>query len=121
MQDNISFMKDFKPLSEEEKKTLQKVTAVFHAHGMIPCTACHYCVEENHCPKKIRIPDLFAVYNAKKTFHDWNADYYYHQVLTKDHGSAGDCIKCGMCEKVCPQHLSIRDLLQDVSKEFDQH
>lgn len=120
MKDNVSFMKDFVPLNEEEKKALQKVTEVFHSHGMIPCTACHYCVEENHCPQKIRVPDLFAVYNAKKTFHDWNADYYYHQVLTKDNGRAGDCIKCGMCEKVCPQHLSIRDLLADVSNEFDQ-
>ena len=119
MQDNVSFMKDFVPLLPEEKEALKKVTEVFHSHGMIPCTGCHYCVEENHCPKKIRIPDLFAVYNAKKTFHDWNADYYYHQVLTKDNGKASDCIKCGMCEKVCPQHLTIRDLLVDVAKEFD--
>lgn len=119
MKDNVSFMKEFVPLNENEKEVLQKVTAVFHAAGMIPCTACHYCVEENHCPKKIRIPDLFAVYNTKNTFHDWNADYYYNNVLTaEDNGAASDCIKCGGCERVCPQHLPIRDLLQDVAKEF---
>lgn len=33
---------------------------------------------------------------------------------------ASDCIKCGQCEKVCPQHLHIRELLQDAAKEFEK-
>lgn len=121
MKDNVSFMKDCIPLSEAEKDALQKVTAVFHSHGMIPCTACHYCVEENHCPMKIRIPDLFAVNNAKKAFHDWNADYYYHEVLTRDHGLASECIRCGSCEKECPQHLPIRELLKETAELFEKN
>ena len=28
--------------------------------------------------------------------------------------------KCGRCEKVCPQHLPIRRLLEDVAKEFEK-
>lgn len=118
MQDNLSYMKDFQPLDEKEMTAVKAVADVFHSKHMIPCTACRYCIEG--CPKKISIPDLFACMNAKTVFHDWNADYYYNTVHTVHNGKASECIRCGKCEKVCPQHLQIRDLLQDVAKEFEK-
>ena len=71
------------------------------------------------CPQKISIPDLFAVMNTKQIYHDWNADYYYKEVHTKRGGKAGDCVKCGRCEKACPQHLPIRELLEKTAEEFE--
>lgn len=117
MRDNISFMKDFKPLSDAERQAVANVCSVFKSMNLIPCTACRYCTAG--CPKKISIPDLFACMNTKNIYHDWNADYYYSQVHTQNGGRASDCIACGKCEAACPQHLEIRRLLKDVAKEFE--
>ena len=118
MQDNISFMKDFKPLNEEEMEAVKKVQQIFREKDLIPCTACGYCTEG--CPKHIAIPDLFAVMNAGMLHHDRNADYFYNEMHTGEGRKASDCIKCGKCEKACPQHLPIRELLVSVAKEFEK-
>ena len=118
MLDNIGYMKEFKPLSNIEMEAIEKVQKIFKAQNLIPCTACRYC--EAGCPKKIAIPDLFAVMNTKQIHHDWNADYYYNNVHTAQGRRASDCVKCGMCEKACPQHLEIRKILEDVAKEFEK-
>ncbi|MDE5721415.1 MAG: aldo/keto reductase [Clostridia bacterium] len=118
MNDNISYMKQFKPLDERELKAVQSVCGVFKAMNLIACTACRYCTAG--CPEKISIPDLFACMNTKNIYHDWNADYYYREVHTKTGGKASECIGCGKCEKACPQHLPIRSLLKDVAKEFEK-
>jgi predicted aldo/keto reductase-like oxidoreductase len=120
LKENVSFMTDPKKLTEEETVAVNKVREIFASMGMIPCTACHYCVLDNDCPKKIQIPELFSCYNLKTTFHSWNTDYYYKNILTRDHGKASDCLKCGKCEKICPQHLPIRKLLEHVAEEFEQ-
>ena len=87
-----------------------------NALHLIPCTACRYCVDG--CPKNIPIPEIFACMNDRKQFKDWNAKYYYEDVHTAGKGKASDCIGCGKCEAACPQHLEIRKLLKDVTKEF---
>ena len=120
MRDNLSAMKDFQPLNEIEMEAVQKVCGIFRNLNLIPCTSCRYCIEESECPKGIRIPDLFAALNAHEAFHNWNTAYYYNSVITgSGHGKASECIKCGKCEKVCPQHLPIRELLKDVARTFE--
>lgn len=118
MEDNISYMKDFRPLSDAEMDAIGRVQEILQSMNLIPCISCRYCAAG--CPKRIAIPDLFAVMNAKQIYHDWNADYYYNTVHTGGgKGKASECIKCGKCEKACPQHLHIRDLLVDVANEFE--
>ena len=119
MEDNVSFMKDFQPLSDEELAAVRRVQEIFQSMNLIPCTSCRYCVAG--CPKQISIPDLFAVMNTKQIYHDWNADYYYNVVHTGGgKGKASECVKCGRCEKACPQHLQIRELLETVANEFEK-
>lgn len=116
MKDNISYMKDFVPFSPFEHQLVTQVREILKKQDSIACTACQYCVEG--CPVKIAIPDLFSDYNAKKQYNDWNSAYYYG-IHTSGKGKASDCIKCGQCETICPQHLSVMEHLVTVSESFE--
>lgn len=118
MQDNLSYMKDFRPLDEAERTAVGEVRDILRSMRLIPCTACRYCTDG--CPKHISIPDLFSCMNAKVGYHDWSAGFFYREVFSKNNGKASDCIGCGKCEKSCPQHLPIRSLLKDVAGEFEK-
>ena len=115
--ENTAFMKDFKPLSPEELSAIDAVCAVLRDAALIQCTACKYCVDG--CPANIPIPSIFACMNGAEIWRDWSGQFYYG-VHTKNGGKASDCIGCGACEAVCPQHLPIRELLCEVVKKFEE-
>ena len=120
MEDNLSAMRDFEPLSDVEMDAVKRVCDIFRSLNLVPCTGCRYCVDESQCPRGIRIPDMFSSLNAHEAFHNWNTGYYYNNVITGEgHGKASACIRCGKCEKVCPQHLPIRELLKKVAITFE--
>lgn len=121
MQDNLSYMEDFKPLDEEEKKLCFEAAKIINSQIAIPCTACSYCTEG--CPMHICIPQYFSIYNEDMREHldqkGWTINFTNYERLSETFGKASDCIGCGQCEGVCPQHLTIIDYLKDVAAHYE--
>ncbi len=117
MEQNVQTFSPALPLTEEERAGLARVVDVMHEQDVVACTACRYCTEG--CPRRIDISSLFACLNAKRAYGDRGQAFYYNNVHTKGRGRASDCIRCGKCERACPQHLPIRELLQEVVAEFE--
>lgn len=122
MEDNLSYMADFKPLTEEEQEMVHKAAEMINAQIAVPCTGCSYCTEG--CPQKIAIPQYFSLYNEDMREHleekGWTINFNNYEALTEKFGRAGDCIACGQCEEMCPQHLPIIEHLKAVSKHYDK-
>jgi len=120
LDDNTSYMQDFRPLNEEEMKIVWKTVAVLNGSRAIPCTACNYCAPG--CPMNINIPQYFSLYNAEMqeaAEKGWTPQAEYYENLTKTYGKASDCIGCGQCESICPQHLPIIENLKLVAGQFE--
>ena len=122
VEDNCSFMKDFVPLNSDENKLIKKAVEILNRGKEIPCTGCSYCTEG--CPVQIAIPKYFALLNADlKPDPDgtagWTVQREYYSNLNEEFGKASDCVKCGQCEEICPQHLTVTKYLEDVAARFE--
>lgn len=113
MQDNLSFMRDFRPLNDAENDVIFRAQQALNGDQSIPCTACHYCTEG--CPQGIPIPEIFTVENRRKGSPEFRTVREYN-IVTQGKGKASDCIQCGQCEGACPQHLPIISLLEKCRK-----
>lgn len=121
LMDNMSYMKDFHPLNEEEQQIVKNAVDMINSSITIPCTGCSYCTDG--CPQNIAIPKYFSLYNADKqetAEKGWKPQGEYYQRLTQTFGKASDCLECGQCEGVCPQHLPIIQYLKDVAEYFEK-
>ncbi len=119
--DNTSYMKEFKPLSQEEYEIIDKVVSIINSSITIPCTACSYCTEG--CPMNIPIPRYFSLYNTdmhEDSDREWTPQCEYYERTTMTFGKASECISCGQCEAICPQHLPIIKDLEMVAEHFEQ-
>ena len=120
MEENTAFMQDFRPLTQEETGLLHKAADLILSGKTIACTACNYCGPG--CPQNIPIPKYFSLYNGDKMEiigKSWTPNKGLYQKLTASFGKASDCIACGQCENMCPQHLPIIEYLKDVAEYME--
>ncbi|MCM1497552.1 MAG: aldo/keto reductase [Clostridium sp.] len=111
MEDNLSYMKNFKPLNEQEQAAIRKAQEIINGVKSIPCTACHYCTAG--CPKQIPIPEIFAARNKQLVWGQLEEGKRAYAEATANVGTAADCIACGQCEKACPQQIKVIEKLKE--------
>lgn len=112
LKDNLRIFEDAQPdvLSQEDLNMIAEVRKTYQSLIKVPCTGCGYCIP---CPKGVDIPRIFSLYNNGNMYNDFSTvvkDSYSH--VLGDNASPLECIKCGACEKKCPQHIHIIDTLQ---------
>ena len=122
MEDNSSFMQEFKPLTEEEKEVLKECADIIRRSKAVPCTACRYCTEG--CPMQIPIPDYFVLYNnvLENPGSDWTLQgnrRNYARLQDTGAGKASACLGCGLCEAACPQHINIPELMPKLAEVLE--
>ena len=116
MEDNLSFMRHFQPLNEEEMLVMKDAHEALQQFDRIACTSCHYCTPG--CPMDIHIPEIFAVMNNYKMYGDLKeARNAYGWRPGGEKASA--CVHCAQCEDACPQHLPIISLLEEVAETLE--
>lgn len=121
LDNNTSYMADFAPLSDEEIALLLEAGDKIRKDIAVPCTGCSYCTDG--CPMQIAIPKYFAMLNHEKKIikeWGWQSKKAEYNELCASFGKASECIHCGQCESMCPQHLPIIEHLQTVAATFEE-
>ena len=107
-------------LTDYENAAVESVKALFKEAYRVPCTGCNYCMP---CPKNVNIPDIFASYNARRAN---GLVTGMTQYITSTGANAPEksytarrCVKCGQCEKRCPQHIAVMKELAAATKRME--
>ena len=117
LNDNVSYMENFQPLSDAERETVQKAVEILNTLPTIPCTGCKYCVDG--CPQKINIPGIFEAMNEYILYNNLERAKHSYENAVKEGGKASDCIQCGACEAHCPQHIGIIETLEKAAATLE--
>jgi len=119
LEDNAKTFNGYKPLSDYERGVLDEAVKLIRAEPRIPCTSCGKCVP--HCPVNIPIPYHIGLYSDYLVYRDKEGPgYQIGYMKTHGAGQPVECTKCGACEKACPEHIKIIDIMEKLEKELGE-
>ena len=118
VEDNTSVFAAHKPFTDADRQAVDQALAEMNKTPLVPCMGCRYCVEG--CPAKILIPDLMEWWNEYLRFQNLTASKNSYVWSKGEGGAPSDCLSCGACEQICPQHLPIPSLLQQMRSVTDR-
>lgn len=117
VEDNLKTFETFVPLSEIEAKTIDEVVEILNNRVQNGCTGCRYCMP---CPAGVNIPRNFSIWNTYHMYQNYNVVSWEWEGALGEKAQAKNCIKCGKCEKECPQKIKIREDLEKVQMDMDK-
>ena len=105
-------------LTDEDNRLLESVKTEINRKIKVGCTGCGYCMP---CPSGVDIPGIFSCYNAMYTEKKANArrEYLRCTAFRKPQSGPSACVKCGKCERHCPQQIPVREKLREAGKALD--
>lgn len=115
--DNLKTFGEFEPLSQKESDTIDDIVKLINSRVQNGCTGCKYCMP---CPAGVDIPANFRVWNTYHMYQNYNMVKGQWERGLGEEKQAKNCIKCGKCEKACPQKLNIREDLERVQADMDK-
>ena len=105
-------------LTADELAVYDRALQAIRGVTKVGCTGCGYC---QPCPRGVDIPTCFSAYNDSYSegLATGMREYLMCTTLRKVRSNAGLCVKCGKCEQRCPQHIDIRNQLNNVKKRLE--
>lgn len=116
IEENLAIADTAQPnmLSNDDLAVLNQAKIIFQTMALVPCTQCSYCMP---CPCGLDIPAIYQLYNRSACERDLKtvtADYFS---LTTP---AAECVQCGICQGLCPQHIAGQEWMPQVEDFFQK-
>ena len=115
--DNIRIFSNVHPgcMTEEEQEIVKAARETYAKRIKVNCTNCRYCLP---CPMGVEIPRVFSAWNNAYKYDTISDVEWTYGRLLADNKSAAQCVGCGKCESICPQHIKIRDMLKSAHEDL---